>query len=147
MARGRKHKLEGNIVRLSTVKNPSALHIRQAAELKPDWLNEEESATWDKLAPRVAMIGRLQPEFAEMFAEWCTVRMRVIKWRKALDLEDWTYTSETRNGVQHKSLPGAAQYNDDWRKLRILASEFGLAPASNKGLLAELEEDDEFDKL
>lgn len=135
MSRGRKPDLS-NVVALPLHDDPQAIHIARAADLKPDWLNDDESKVWDRIAPELAMLGRLKPHFADALGEYCVVRVRLIHARKELDEKDWHYVTGGRNGTQYKARPAVAQLNDDWRKWRSLVGEFGLAPAAERGMQA-----------
>ena len=133
MSRGRKPDLS-NVVALPLHDEPQAVHHARAEALKPDWLTEGEIAVWDRIAPELAMIGRLKPHFVDALAEYCIVRRRLSDARKYLDEKDWHYITGGRNGTQYKARPEVAQLNDDWRKWRSLVGEFGLAPAAERGM-------------
>ena len=137
MAKGRKPELvTGN--KFSTLPlhdEPQALHIAKANALRPvEELSENELKVWDRIAPTLAMLGRLKPHFVDALAEYCRIVRRLSDARSYLDESDWTYVVSGRNGQQHKSRPEVAQLNDDWRKWRSLVGEFGLAPASERGM-------------
>jgi phage terminase small subunit len=136
MSRGRKPELvtSGNVSALPLHEEPQAVHIAKAAELRPDDLKPAEIKVWDGLAPFLVMAGRLKPLFADTFAEYCRVRVRIAEARMTMDETSWTYVVEGRNGRQEKSKPAVAQLNDDWRKWRTLVGEFGLAPAAERGM-------------
>jgi len=102
--------------------------------LRPDWLSEDELKVWDRLAPDLAMLGRLKPHFVDALAEYCIVVRKLADARKYLNDADWTYITTGRNGQQYKSRPEVAQLNDDWRKWRSLVGEFGLAPVADRGV-------------
>ena len=133
MSRGRKPDLT-NVVALPLHDEPQAIHIARAADLKPDWLSDDEQKVWDRIAPELAMLGRLKPHFADALGEYCVVRVRLVAARKELDEKDWHYITGGRNGTQYKARPAVAQLNDDWRKWRSLVGEFGLAPAAERGM-------------
>lgn len=151
MAKGRKPKLVNgsNVVAMPLFDEPQAIHFARAKELRPDHeLNDYERSVWDRTAPQMAMLGRLQPHFVDALTEYCHVRNRLHVARKELDKTGWVYESETRNGLQYKSMPQVAQLNDDWRKWRSMIAEFGLAPASERGMLSgQGDTHDDFDKF
>lgn len=134
MARGRKLDLN-NVVGLPQYDEPQAAHIARADSLRPaDLLTDSELKVWDRIAPHLAMLGRLKPHFVDALCEYCRVVRRLADARKLLDDTDWTYGTSGRNGTQFKSKPEVAQLNDDWRKWRSLVGEFGLAPAAERGM-------------
>ena len=146
MARGPKPDLAAplrNVLRHPTAKNvqimqpgdgPNAAHIATAKKLRPKTLNPDEKKFWDATAPQMVMLGRLKPHFVFAYEEYCVIVIRMRDTRAFLNLNGWTYSTETRNGLQHKSRPEVGQLNDDWRKWRTLVGEFGLAPAADRGM-------------
>lgn len=137
MSRGRKPELAipGKFAALPLHDEPQAVHIARATALRPrDDLTEAELKVWDRMAPHLAMLGRLKPHFVDALAEYCRIVRRLADARSYLDAEDWTFVTTGRHGTQHKSRPEVAQLNDDWRKWRSLVGEFGLAPAAERGM-------------
>jgi len=134
--KGRKAQLVsgGNFAALPLHDEPAAVHRARADALRPDWLSEDELKVWDRLAPDLAMLGRLKPHFVDALAEYCIVVRKLADARKYLNDADWTYITTGRNGQQYKSRPEVAQLNDDWRKWRSLVGEFGLAPVADRGV-------------
>ncbi|RLA38256.1 MAG: terminase [Gammaproteobacteria bacterium] len=133
MARGRKQNL--NVTALPLHDDPQAAHKARADDLRPDdLLTDSEIIVWDRVAPQLAMLGRLKPHFVDALCEYCRIVRRLADARKMLDDDDWTYVVVGRNGNQQKSRPEVAQLNDDWRKWRSLVGEFGLAPAAERGM-------------
>ena len=149
MAKGRKKDLN-KVTPLPLHEEPQSVHFAKAKELRPDEvLSEDELKVWDRNAPYLAMLNRLKPYFVDALCEYCRVVDRLAKARKTLDEEEWIYATTGRNGTQYKSRPEAAQLNDDWRKWRSLVGEFGLAPASEKGMDSSQRDlfDDDFAKF
>ena len=136
MAQGRKLNLaNSNVAAIPLTDEPQSKHIDTAAKIKKlVYLTDDESAIWDIRAPYLVMLGRLKPHFADAFAEYCRIINRLTEAREYLDKDDWTYVTSGRNGTQYKSRPEVAQLNDDWRKWRSMVGEFGLAPASERGM-------------
>lgn len=134
MARGRKLDL-GNVIGLPQHDEPQSIHFDRAKQLCPDdLLTDAELKVWNRIAPELAMLGRLKPHFVDALCEYCRVVRRLADARKYLDEADWVYVTSGRNGQQYKSRPEVAQLNDDWRKWRSLVGEFGLAPAAERGM-------------
>lgn len=138
MARGRKPELvsDGKFAALPLHDEPQAVHLARAAALCPDDLAAAERKVWDRMAPHLAMLGRLKPHFVDALAEYCRIHRRIADARNLLDEQDWVYITNGRHGKQHKSRPEVAQLNDDWRKWRSLVGEFGLAPAAERGMMS-----------
>ena len=137
MAKGRKPQLveAGKFAALPLHDDPQSIHFARATALRPvDDLTEAELRVWDRIAPHLAMLGRLKPHFVDALAEYCRIVRRLADARNYLDESDWTYKIIGRNGEQQKSRPEVAQLNDDWRKWRSLVGEFGLAPAAERGM-------------
>lgn len=113
---------------------PTAEHFERAKNLRllTD-LNDSELGVFDRLAPELVRVGRLQVRYLDAFCEYCRIVRRLADAREFLDREEWQYVTSGRNGKQYKSRPQVAQLNDDWRKWRSLVGEFGLAPASDRG--------------
>lgn len=151
MARGKKPELAipGKHIALPLHDEPQAIHVAKANDLRPDdLLSVEELRIWDRIAPNLAMLGRLKPHFVDALCEYCRIVRRLSDARKELDEKEWTYATAGRNGVQRKSRPEVAQLNDDWRKWRSLVGEFGLAPAAERGMQSgQGDLFDDFDKF
>ena len=137
MTKGRKPELAvpGKFAALPLHDEPQAVHFARANVLRPDDdLAEAELKVWDRIAPHLAMLGRLKPHFVDALAEYCRIVRRLADARSYLDESEWSYITSGRNGQQFKSRPEVAQLNDDWRKWRSLVGEFGLAPAAERGM-------------
>ena len=152
MARGRKQDLNksgSNVVAIPLHDEPQAVHFARANALRPDdLLSDDELKIWDRMAPQLAMLGRLKPHFVDSLCEYCRVVRRLSDARQYLDSNDWVYVVTGRNGAQVKSRPEVAQLNDDWRKWRSLVGEFGLAPAAERGMMSgQGDLFDDFDKF
>lgn len=125
-------------------------HIDNAKNLKPRWLNKEESKVWMRIGPELSKAGRLKKLFVDFIGEYCVIWCRIQQARKTLDDEDWEYVTVGRHGTQIKSRPAVAQYNDDWRKLNSLVAQLGLSPATElrfKSGQLGLFDDDEFGNI
>jgi P27 family predicted phage terminase small subunit len=123
-----------NVAALPLHDEPQAIDFDRAEALRPGDLKETERLVWDRVAPLLVRLGRLRPHHADAFAEYCIVCVKLKEARKTLDAKEWVYAAEGRNGTQYKSRPEVAQLNDDFRKWRSLASDFGLTPYSERVL-------------
>lgn len=137
MVRGRKAD-PGNVV---PMKSESGVPFdeqcaRMAEDLKPVDLTEREAAVWDRLAPQLAMQGRLKAHFVDSVSEYCRALMRMKILREKLEDEGETYIVEGRNGAQIKSRPEVAQLNQTWSNWRNLTAALGLTPTDERGLAA-----------
>lgn len=105
-------------------------------ELRPEGLVGELRWTFDRLALPLChpTVDRLNPGNVFMFTMLCRVVVRHE--RIALELDDLgeTYESKTRNGIQVKSRPEVAQFNETLRQIRAMANDFGMTPAAQRGL-------------
>lgn len=128
---------------------PTQAHKKISQKLRPSGMASDEKKVWDQLGPRLVMLGRLKPHFVNAFSDYCYLQAKLRQLRKELDEEEWFYVIEGRNGAQQKAKPAVAQANEIWRQIRTYIGEFGLAPASNKGLSSNQGElfADEFDNL
>jgi len=115
--------------------NFEARALQRAAELKPEGLPWSVSVIWDRVAPPLCdpRKNRLNESNVYMFGQLCWTIDRHERLRVKLENGE-TYTTETRNGKQQKSLPEVSQYNETWRQIRALASDFGMTPAAERGL-------------
>lgn len=106
----------------------------EAEARKPVGLTEEEEVLWDDIAPELFKLGRLKTHFVHAVHEYVAALARLRNYRKVLKENGETYEVDGRNGVQVKSVPEIAQYNESWRQWRALATDLGLTPASERGL-------------
>lgn len=129
-----------NVVPLTTEEgqgaNFKARAEARARELRPDELPFDVRAVWDRLAPTLCdpRKNRLDETSVFMFEQLCWLVSRYEKLRLDVRENGETYESETRNGVQQKSRPEVGQLNETFRQLRSLANEFGMTPASERGM-------------
>lgn len=115
---------------VAAVAENDAYHEDKAKSLRPKSLSAAERRTWDRIAPELSKLGRLKPHFVDFIGEYCIVKCRMDKARADLDKNSWTYVTTGRHGLQQKSRPEVAQFNDDWRKWNSLVAQIGLSPAT-----------------
>lgn len=127
-----------------------ALHQERAAELRPATLNADEGVIWDRITPELSRSGRLKVLFVDFIEQYCVVKARMDGLRTELDDEQWVYMTQGRHGIQWKSRPEVAQFNDDWRKWNSLIAQLGLSPATElrfNDKQGSLFDDDEFGSI
>jgi phage terminase small subunit len=92
--------------------------------------------TFDRLALPLChpTVNRLKPHYMLAFMQLVRAVVRHERITIELDEAGETYVSETRSGKQIKSRPEVAQLNETFRQIRGLASDFGMTPASERGL-------------
>jgi phage terminase small subunit len=99
---------------------------------KPRGLSREQQKVWERTVPEFIRIGRFKSYYVDFFREYCVVVCRMETFLIYLELEGWKYTTEGRNGEQHRPRPEAAQYNDDWKKWKWLTEQLGMSPAADE---------------
>lgn len=117
--------------------NFEARAMLKARELKPEGLPFTVSAVWDRIAPPLCdpRKNRLNDSNVFMFEQLCWTIDRHEKLRVDIGDNGETYEAVTRNGTQQKSRPEVGQLNETWRQIRALASDFGMTPSAERGLL------------
>ena len=135
--RGRKPEPETKVVAFKTDDGvaPDVRAANESARLMPPSLSSEEQDIWQRVAPELALIGRLKGHFVDVVAEYCRAIARLSKLRKELTGLGEVYSVVGRNGEQFKSRPEVAQMNETWRQWRQLAAALGLSPADERGLM------------
>lgn len=99
---------------------------------RPRGLSKDQRKIWDRVVPEFILEGRFKPIYIEFFKNYCVVVARMEAALEYLDESEWKYTTHGRNGVQHKTRPEAAQYNDDWRKWNSMVNQIGMSPATDQ---------------
>lgn len=91
---------------------------------------------WDRLAPAVChpLVARLKPHMTASFVLMCEALVQYETYVADLKVIGEVYESTTRNGVQFKARPEVAQRNDAFRRFLTIARDFGLTPASERGI-------------
>lgn len=103
-----------------------------AREHKPRGLTKEQQAVWNRVMPEFIQAGRFKTLYIEFFRMYCVTVARMEENLEYLERAGWKYTTEGRNGTQHKTRPEAAQYNDDWRKWNSMVNQIGMSPATDQ---------------
>lgn len=105
---------------------------KQSKQHKPRGLSRAQAKVWDRVMPEFIRAQRFKPLFLDFYRQYCVVVARMEETLDLLEDIGWSYTTEGRNGVQHKPRPQAAQYNDDWRKWNSLVNQIGMSPATDQ---------------
>ena len=136
--RGRKPKLDANVIGFpgGELRRGDEWHADKALEHRPKGLTRTERMEWARVAGELSRCGRLHGRFVDVIREYVQLIVRLRETRAYLLANGETYESEGRQGIQYKSRPEVAQFNDDWRKWRSLMGELGLSPAAERGLQA-----------
>jgi len=100
--------------------------------LKPKNLTDDQSVVWDRNIPELAKANRVKPLYIEFLKGYVCVVARMDYLLTYLEENQWSYTTEGRNGEQHKPRPEVAQYNDDWRKWNSFINQLGISPATDQ---------------
>ncbi|WP_288985796.1 P27 family phage terminase small subunit [uncultured Pseudoalteromonas sp.] len=103
-----------------------------AIKSRPRGMSKAEQVIWNNDIPEYVKINRFKPHYIRFFKEYCVVVARMEAAVAYLEDQGWKYTTEGRNGIQHKTRPEVSQYNDDWRKFNSLINQLGGSPATDQ---------------
>ncbi|WP_165744280.1 P27 family phage terminase small subunit [Pseudoalteromonas sp. Z9A6] len=103
-----------------------------AIKSRPRGMSKAEQVVWNNDIPEYVKINRFKPHYIRFFKEYCVVVARMEASVAYLEDQGWKYTTEGRNGIQHKTRPEVSQYNDDWRKFNSLINQLGGSPATDQ---------------
>lgn len=108
--------------------------LKIANNALPRGLSDAEREIWQTDVPAYVKVNRFKDHFIRFYREYCIVIARMEENKAYMDdpLNGWTYMTKGRNGIQVKSRPEVAQYNDDWRKLNSLINQIGGSPATDQ---------------
>jgi len=95
---------------------------------KPDWLEGEAEAFWDRNAPLLAERGHLDALFECMFTVLCTTWARLVRMQAIIAREG--YTVQTSNGP--RAHPLFASQMAEMRLFLSLSRSFYMTPASRR---------------
>jgi P27 family predicted phage terminase small subunit len=107
----------------------------------PDYLDDDASKVWERLAPSLEARGVLTDWDADLFAAYCTA---VVHHRRAVELVNQTNVLTKAAGAAHVVKNPALQVIRDQATILVaLGARFGLTPADRATLkLAEEPDDD-----
>ena len=119
-------------------KIPPRLHLirgnpskRPVKDLKKTAKKDEKGLWFRRMAEELnaeGIISQLDARALELLVEAYTEYRHHCE---TLDVEGYTYRSETQNGdVLIKAHPAAAMKADAWKRIRAMLAEFGMSPAS-----------------
>lgn len=123
---------------------------RTTEPAKPPHLDPRAGAVWDRIAPILLRVGLLAETHGDMFASLCNIvaKLEVIAEVKA-DGEFKPFVLYTvvdsagNEKPQMKTHPALVEERLLHTQLRMFASEFGLSPRGQAGLVAPEKEPDE----
>lgn len=116
-------------------KQISDSEVKQICKLhKPRGLSKPQQRVWDRTLPEVIRAGRFKPLYVDFYKQYAVTVERMERLLDFLDHPDngWKYTTQGRNGTQHRPRPEAAQFNDDFRKWQSLQNQIGMSPATDQ---------------
>ena len=100
----------------------------------PDLMAEGAKKVWERLAPEMVRLGRLEPIYEDNFAVVCCAVNDVMELQTVIDMEGRTYTVKTRNGMQQKKTAAWQAQLDALATLRQFGAFFGMTPVDDKRL-------------
>jgi P27 family predicted phage terminase small subunit len=136
------------ITKLNIVEADTFLNSAKSAGLGDTWFDEIK--IWNRIAPQLSALGRLNESYLDLIIIYCQTLARVDRHKKLLDIEGWSYTVVDSNGnTVHKTHPIASQVNVDNRVLRTCQADLGLSPSATFTIPANLADNasDDFDLL
>lgn len=110
--------------------------LGQSIPVRPDWLDGEAAAHWDRILPDLATFGVLQSVDAFALSRYCVMLAEWHRLRATLDAEGWVYDRfiESTGQVKPTKRPEAAMLLRTDRMLCDIERAFGLTPRSRRAL-------------
>lgn len=137
-----------NSLRSRTGRNtyvPPRKKERIAPAIKPEWLDSEASAFWDRNAPYLRKRGHLNRLFETAFAQLCMTWSHLQQSREMIEREGKILTSPRGRLYPH---PAVSILKAESRMFAEMCKSFGLNPnAAQRIAIAEEEELDDFERL
>jgi P27 family predicted phage terminase small subunit len=97
----------------------------------PSWLSKEARKHWKEVSAELDLMGVLTTADAQALALFCDALSEYVAARHEVLTVGATYSSETESGgLIVRPNPAVAMASDAWRRLKSMATEFGLTPAS-----------------
>lgn len=112
----------------------------------PDWLSDEAKAEWQRLAPKLEMLGILTAHDTMSFAAYCQA---YAKWKEAeIFMNENGTIVRTGNGYWQQ-VPQVSISMQNLKIMMALSARFGLTPADRARLDLEVlpNQNDPLDKL
>lgn len=107
---------------------------------KPDSLDEAEGKIWDELIPHLNKIGTLQRCDAGSLEAYCTAvatlrrNKKILSDYRAKNQGSDFYTNNSQHGEVIRMHPAVGVIERTTKTIKMLADEFGMTPASRKGM-------------
>jgi P27 family predicted phage terminase small subunit len=108
--------------------------VQKPVPAAPELMSEGGKAVWDRLAPDLVRLERLEPRHADMFQAYCEAVADVIELTSNIVLMGRTYQVKTRNGWQQKKTADWQARQDALATMRQLGALFGMSPVDDQRL-------------
>lgn len=112
----------------------------------PDWLSDEAKAEWNRLAPKLTMLGLLTAQDEMSFAAYCQA---YAKWKDAEIFMNNNGTIVRTDSGYWQQVPQVSISSQNLKIMMALSARFGLTPADRARLDLEVlpNQNDPLDKL
>lgn len=94
---------------------------------KPEWLDAEASAEWDRVVPILHQQGLLTDLDRAVLVKYCQAWSAVVALEREIEEAGWWVP--TGDGGRKRN-PSAASLREAYERLHSAASEFGMTPVS-----------------
>lgn len=105
--------------------------VEQAKSLMLRGMSAKQKKVWLTVGPALVGEGRLKKTTAHAFLELCDVIVEIEELRKFRKNNSYSYSTEGRYGLQHKSFPETAQLNTLRSQFIQLCAHFGMTPGTD----------------
>ena len=115
----------------------------------PTWLKGRARREWKRIAPMVADMGVLTVADNDAAALMCDALAEYIEAREVVRQHGATYEAEAKNGaVIVRPRPEVGMYQDAWRRVLRMMTDFGMTPSSRAKVQAgEKKSEDPFEEF
>lgn len=95
---------------------------------KPEWLDDDASAEWDRVVPQLTTLGILTELDRAVLVAYVTAWSDLCELRRQIRETGWTIP--TGDGESQKRNPLASSLREAYERLRSAGSELGLTPSA-----------------
>lgn len=99
-----------------------------------DLMSDQARQVWERLAPQMVRLNRLEPHHEDMFAAYCEAVADVIELTSNLAMNGRTYEVKTRNGLQQKKTADWQTRQDALATMTRIGALFGMSPVDDNRL-------------